>query len=243
MFPKYVMKLNRNTDQNEIKFFYNYRTLWDDIKNEWGNAENITIQNFIVPKTKHASILRYEVSHSGKIKAYILVNNESIADFPYLDQKNILKTNKAKLDTSEETKKNTLSDESDILPKKKLDQISAEEMQKYFAVTTEYFKCKPLIMEVNPTSRPSAFETCKILPKILQAHYLSKSNLKGKTWILDFIESWQGMTYFLQVKAYDAVQGKSKNKNKESATIIPRILKADEIRRQGKFHTVLSFYL
>lgn len=88
-------------------------------------------------------------------------------------------------------------------------------------------------MEVKPTAHPTAYDMCKQIVAILQAHYLSKDSLKGKYWLIDFIESFEGITYFLQVKAFDCVALKSKQVTKCKS--LPRTIKTDNRRRVGMY--------
>lgn len=79
------MKLNRGESSNEIRLFYNQKLLFSEILHEWGNAD-IVVQTYITPKTKQASLLRYEVNENGKIKAFIILNDQTISNFPFLDK-------------------------------------------------------------------------------------------------------------------------------------------------------------
>lgn len=63
-------------------------------------------------------------------------------------------------------------------------------------------------MEIKPTSYPAAYEMSKKIVSQLQAHYLSKHKQKATYWLLDFIESFEGVTYFLQVKHFTLKQNK-----------------------------------
>ena len=83
VFPKFVMKINRDNNKNEIKFYYNIKNLLTEIENERGNVV-VMIQNFIIPRSKQASLLRYEVTDGFKTKAFILLNQYDITSFPYL---------------------------------------------------------------------------------------------------------------------------------------------------------------
>jgi hypothetical protein len=58
-------------------------------------------------------------------------------------------------------------------------------------------------MEVKPTAHLGAYDMCKQIVESFKAQYLVKSELKAKYWLIDFIESSEGITYFLQVKAFD----------------------------------------
>ena len=102
VFPKYIMKLNRGTDRNEIKLFYSAKALYTDILDEWGNADMV-VQSYILPKSKHASILRYEVGENMKIKAYTVSNPYDISEFPHLKHEDIVNNRKQTID-SEPTK-------------------------------------------------------------------------------------------------------------------------------------------
>jgi hypothetical protein len=93
VFPKYIMKVNRGFENNEIKFFYTQKSLYENIMYEWGKGE-IVVQNYITPKSKHASLLRYEITSEQKIKAYILLNQFDISKFPYLKYSDIVAFNK-----------------------------------------------------------------------------------------------------------------------------------------------------
>ena len=79
------MKLNRGEASNETRLFYSSKLLFSEILNEWGNAEMV-VQSYITPKSKQASLLRYEVNENFKIKAFILLNDQTISEFPFLDK-------------------------------------------------------------------------------------------------------------------------------------------------------------
>lgn len=86
-------------------------------------------------KTNNASLLRYEVSDSMKIKAYILINQKSISEFPYLEKDEILnKTKQIDNRTSKEKLPRPVSSNEEIqkLAKNRLDRVSREDMQNYF---------------------------------------------------------------------------------------------------------------
>ena len=69
-------------------------------------------------------------------------------------------------------------------------------------------------MEIMPTGYPKAYEMTKQIVQHLQSSFLSNSNLKAKYWLIDFIESHEGITYFIQVKAFKCSQTKSITKMK-----------------------------
>lgn len=83
-----------------------------------------------------------------------------------------------------------------------MDRIRSEELRKYFTVTTENLNSSPKIMEVMPTAYPKAYEMTKQIVNYLHSGFLSNSKLKPKYWLVDFIESHEGITYFLQVKSF-----------------------------------------
>jgi len=89
VFPKYVMKINKERELNEIKFFYSSKALYENILYEWGKGE-IVVQSYIKPKSKQVSLLRYEVRANNQIKAYTLLNQFDISQFPYLNSADIL---------------------------------------------------------------------------------------------------------------------------------------------------------
>lgn len=80
-------------------------------------------------------------------------------------------------------------------------------------------------MEVKPTAFPKALEMTNHIIKTLQLEYLSKENLKSNYWMLDFIESKEGHTYFMQVKAFACKPPKAKS--------VPKF--RSNSRRKGKY--------
>ena len=92
-----------------------------------------------------------------------------------------------------------------------MDRIKPEHLRKYFTVTTEGDNWNPKIMEVMPTAYPKAYEMTKLIVHYLQSGFLANYKLKSKYWLIDFMESHEGITYFLQVKAFKWIQLKSKS--------------------------------
>jgi len=104
-------------------------------------------------------------------------------------------------------------------------------------------------MEIQPTSYPKAYEMTKDIIKTLQSNYLGKEKLKAKYWLLDFINSKDGITYFLQVKSFKCEQPNAKSISKDSGKLSPRRLalrqsKADSciksLKNEGIYDTIDS---
>jgi len=87
----------------------------------------MVVQSFIIPKTKQASLLRYEVTGNSKIKAYILLNQYDITSFPHLKYEDIVNKRKNDADADHHTE-----DEQQYISKAKLDSINNDEIAKYF---------------------------------------------------------------------------------------------------------------
>ena len=138
-------------------------------------------------------MLRYEVYHEWMLKAVSISNDYNIKDFPYLEKNEIFNGKQYNTDL----KKINANAES----RTQLHEAPNNHLLKYFWVSTEVDEPR---INLIPT-RSSASKKAEKMAKAIAAVFNAQVKTKGcelDNILIDFIESLDGNTYFMQVKTF-----------------------------------------
>ena len=178
--------------------FYKLSDVYNQAIEDWGRYD-MAIQPFIICKTRKASILRFEVTAKLGIRPFIISSECNVSDFPFLDKKRILNNRKDELTSTKSSQdKNKNNIQKHKIP---LSRIPNSELINHFWVSTEWEEPKINIMSWRQVVYQSANKMANIVVKALENNYIL-GKYKVDYWMIDFIESSDGLTYFLQVKSF-----------------------------------------
>lgn len=166
----------------------------------------MAIQPYIIPKSRKTSLLRYEVYNKSMIRSFVLSSDYNIGKFPFLAESEIFNYKKEALfcapgspsKSKEAHEKSKSSLASREIP---LNQIPNSELMKYFSISTDTEDPKVTIMRCRPSVYPHAEQMAQDIARAFELNYIRK-DLDVKYWLIDFVESVDGILYFLQVKSF-----------------------------------------
>lgn len=138
-------------------------------------------------------MLRYEVYNQGMVRSIVISNDYSVKDFPYLKQAEIVRTRKQKVDLDPEGK--------DHEKKTEIHEVGNSELLKYFCVSTEIDNPKVNLINCRPSVYPKAEKMARDITRAIDSH-LKPKGYECEDYLLDFIESSDGVTYFNQIKYF-----------------------------------------
>ena len=201
VYPKFIIKYSDGKHSSRIKLFYKANDVYSQALEDWGDYD-MAIQPFIICKSRKTSLLRYEVYNRNMVKSHVISNQKDILNFPYLDKEQIMNVRKDFLYQSRERhNKNKYDNEYQSMNDIPLNKILNSDLIDYFTISTQSFDPKVTITKCRPKVYPEAEAMATSIVSALNGNYVEK-DYKSKYWIIDFLESVEGVTYFLQVKAF-----------------------------------------
>lgn len=201
VYPKYVIRYGTRVDRNNIHMFYKLNDVYQQVLEDWGKYD-LAIQPFIISKSRKASWIRWEVDSKARVKTFAITSERDVSNFPYLEKDRIFNIRKDPLKLGllrviEENK-----DNSELINKNlPLSQIPNHELINHFWVSTEIEEPEISIMACRAMVYPRAEKMAKTAVWVLESTYFI-NEYRVKYWIVDFIESADGLTYFSQVKSF-----------------------------------------
>ncbi|CAI2384509.1 unnamed protein product [Moneuplotes crassus] len=194
VYPKYIIRYASKTDRNRIFLFYRLNDVYRQALEDWGKYD-MAIQPYIISKSRKVSMTRYEVYHQGMTKSVSISSDYNLIDFPYLERSEIVNTRKVDIRRENSPKK------TNAMMNIELHEIHNVELLKYFTVSTEVDIPKINLIQC----RPSANKLAQKMSKDIAHAFCTRVKPKGYTLdniLIDFVESIEGITYFLQVKNF-----------------------------------------